>query len=218
MKTKSKVLILALCAICLIAVTVLATVAYLTSEDGVVNTFTIGNVAIKLDEADVNPDGTIIEGANRVDGNEYHLIPGNTYTKDPTVTVKKGSENSYIRMFVTINKISELKSALGEDFLPQNYVTGWDSSKWDCVKATDNSDNTVTYEFRYYKTIGAFDSNSDIVLEPLFDTFTLPGEITNEELKAISGLEITVKANAIQATGFDNADEAWVAFENQVKK
>lgn len=218
MKTKSKVLILSLCAICLVAVTVLATVAYLTSEDEAINTFTVGNVSIKLDEADVNPDGTIIEGADRVDGNEYHLIPGRTYVKDPTVTVEKGSENSYIRMFVTINKISELKSALGEDFLPQNYVTGWNSSIWDCVKTTDNGDNTVTYEFRYYKTIGAFDSNSDIVLESLFDTFTLPGEITNEELKAISGLEITVKANAIQATGFDSVDGAWTAFEKQVKK
>ena len=218
MKTKSKVLVLALCAICLVTITVLATIAYLTSEDEAINTFTVGNVSIKLDEADVNPDGTIIEGAERVDGNEYHLIPGNTYVKDPTVTVIKGSENSYIRMFVTINKISELKSALGEDFLPQNYVTGWDSAVWDCVKTTDNGDNTVTYEFRYYKTISAFDSDSDIVLESLFDTFTLPGEITNEELKAISGLEITVKANAIQATGFDNVDEAWTAFEKQVKE
>lgn len=218
MKTKSKVLLLSLCAICLVTVTIFATIAYLTSEDEIVNTFTVGNVSIRLDEADVNPDGTIIEGAERVDGNDYHLIPGNTYVKDPTVTVEKGSENSYIRMFVTINKISELKSALGDDFSPQNYVTGWDSDVWDCVKTIDNGDNTIKYEFRYYKTVNAFDSDSDIVLESLFDTFTLPGEITNEELKAISALEITVKANAIQVSGFDNADEAWSAFEKQVEE
>lgn len=217
MKAKSKALIISLCAMLLITVTVLGTIAYLTSVDEAVNTFTVGNVSIKLDEADVNPDGTLIDGAYRVDGNEYHLIPGRTYIKDPTVTVNKGSEESYIRMFVTINKISELKSALGEDFLPQDYVTGWDSSIWKPVATVDNGDNTVTYEFRYYKTVNAVDTAEDVMLEPLFDTFTLPGEITGEELATISDLKITVQANAIQAYGFDNADEAWVAFDEQVK-
>lgn len=216
MKTKSKVLLLSLCAISLVIATVLGTIAYLTSQDIAVNTFTVGDVSIKLDEADVNPDGTPIEGAERVDGNDYHLIPGQTYTKDPTVTVLKGSENSYIRMLVTINKLSELKSALGDDFLPQDYVTGWDSSIWNCVATTDNDDNTITYEFRYYKTVDAFDADSDIVLESLFDTFTLPGEITKGELATISDLKIVVVANAIQVSGFDNADTAWIAFEEQI--
>lgn len=35
--------------------------------------------------------------------NEYHLLPGHTYTKDPTVTVKTGSDASYVRMKVTFN-------------------------------------------------------------------------------------------------------------------
>ncbi|MEE0930227.1 MAG: SipW-dependent-type signal peptide-containing protein [Acutalibacteraceae bacterium] len=218
MQTKSKALILLLCAMLLVVSTVFGTIAYLTSEDKAVNTFTVGNVSIKLDEADVNLDGTPIEGADRVDGNEYHLIPGQTYIKDPTVTVLEGSENSYIRMLVTINKISELKLALGDDFLPENYVTGWDSSIWSCVANTDNGDNTITYEFRYYKTVDTFNTDADIVLEPLFKSFTLPGEITGEELAKISNLEITVVANAIQSLGFDDADTAWVAFDEQMNK
>ncbi len=218
MKTKSKVLILALCAMLIVTVTVLGTIAYLTSVDEAVNTFTVGNVSIKLDEADVTPDGALIDGADRVDGNEYHLIPGRTYIKDPTVTVNKGSEESYIRMFVTLNKINELKTALGDDFLPQNYVTGWDNSVWEPVATTDNGDNTVTYEFRYYTTVNAVDTNDDVALEPLFETFTLPGTITGEELATISDLKITVQANAIQAEGFENADEAWTAFDTQVNQ
>lgn len=216
MKRKTKILLTSLCAILLVVVTICGTIAYLTSVDEAVNTFTVGNVSIKLDEADVNPDGTPVVGAERVDRNEYHLIPGKTYVKDPTVTVKKGSESSYIRMFVTINKINELESALGDNFLPQNYVTGWNDNIWKCVDTVDNNDNTTTYEFRYHRTVGAVDSNDDVVLEALFESFTLPGEITGEELATIADLEIRVQANAIQESGFDTADEAWQAFDNQV--
>lgn len=63
MKTKSKALFLMLCAVLLVAASVLGTMAYLTSTDEVVNTFTVGSVAIKLDEAKANPDGTLVEGA-----------------------------------------------------------------------------------------------------------------------------------------------------------
>ena len=86
MKTKSKALLLTLCAVLLVAASVLGTMAYLTSTDTVTNTFTVGKVEIKLDETDVtNPNGP------RVTANSYKLMPGTTYTKDPTVTVKAGS-------------------------------------------------------------------------------------------------------------------------------
>ena len=87
MKTKSKALLLTLCAVLLVAASVLGTMAYLTSTDTVTNTFTVGKVEIKLDETDVtNPTGP------RVQANSYKLMPGTTYTKDPTVTVKAGSQ------------------------------------------------------------------------------------------------------------------------------
>lgn len=58
MKTKSKALLLTLCAVLLVAASVMGTMAYLTSTDKVENTFTVGNVKITLDEAKVNTDGT----------------------------------------------------------------------------------------------------------------------------------------------------------------
>ena len=94
MKTRSKALLLSLCAVLLVAATIFGTMAYLTSSDKVENTFTVGNVKIKLDEAKVNTDGTPVEGADRVHENSYKLLPGHTYTKDPTVTVEKGSESA----------------------------------------------------------------------------------------------------------------------------
>ena len=69
-KTKTKALLMSLCAVLLVAASVLGTMAYLTDSKDVKNTFTVGNVAIKLDEAKVNTDGTPVEGADRVKGNE----------------------------------------------------------------------------------------------------------------------------------------------------
>ena len=58
MKKTKKVLILGLCAVLLVAASVLGTMAYLTDTKSVTNTFTVGNVAITLDEAKVKTDGT----------------------------------------------------------------------------------------------------------------------------------------------------------------
>lgn len=123
MKTKSKALLLTLCAVLLVAASVLGTMAYLTSSAEVKNTFTIGKVEIKLDEAKVNADGIPVEGAARVTANSYKLMPGTTYTKDPTVTVKAGSEESYVRMKVTFNNAAALMEMLPsadnlEDYSP----------------------------------------------------------------------------------------------------
>ena len=54
MKKAKKVVALALCAVMLVVGSVAGTMAYLQSTTGVVtNTFTIGNVAITLDELNV---------------------------------------------------------------------------------------------------------------------------------------------------------------------
>lgn len=124
MKTKSKALLLTLCAVLLVAASVLGTMAYLTSSAEVENTFTIGKVEIKLDEAKVTADGIPVEGAARVTANSYKLMPGTTYTKDPTVTVKAGSEESYVRMKVTFNNAAALMEMLPsadnlEDYTPE---------------------------------------------------------------------------------------------------
>ena len=60
---KSKVLLTLLCAVALVATSVFGTLAYLTSQDAVVNTFTIGSVVITLDEQEgvllIGVEGTV---------------------------------------------------------------------------------------------------------------------------------------------------------------
>lgn len=213
MKTRSKALLLTLCAVLLVAASVLGTMAYLTSTDEVTNTFTVGQVKIKLDEAKANPDGSLVANADRVKANEYKLLPAHTYNKDPMVTVLSGSESSYVKMTVTFSKANELDAIFapgGADLT--SIFNGYDAAKWIAKGNTkDATANTRTYEFWYKETVGA--PTADVALDALFDSITVPGTITNEQLATIEGMTITVNAYAIQADGFANAEAAWAAFK-----
>lgn len=212
MKTRSKALLLTLCAVVLVIATVFGTMAYLTSTDEVKNTFTVGSVAIKLDEAKANTDGSLVEDADRVKANSYKLLPGHTYNKDPMVTVLKGSEPSYVKMTVTFSKANELDAIFAPDGANLTSIfNGYDATNWIGKGNTkDAAANTRTYEFWYKETVDAPDA--DVALDALFDSITVPGEITKEQLATIKDMTITVNAYAIQADGFDTADAAWAAY------
>lgn len=212
MKTKRKALLLTFCAVLLVVASVLGTIAYLTANDTVANTFTVGQVAINLDEAKVNPDGTPVANADRVKANRYKLLPGHTYTKDPTVTVLKGSESSYIKMTVTFTKAKELDAIFAPDGAKLTSIfKGYDGDKWIAKGDTkDATANTRTYEFWYKEAVGA--PTTDVKLDALFDSITVPSTINNDQLKNIASMTITVNAYAIQADGFETAKDAWDAF------
>jgi len=151
-KTKTKALLMSLCAVLLVAASVLGTMAYLTDSKDVKNTFTVGNVTIKLDEAKVDEMGNLVKNqdgtlADRVTQNEYKLLPNHTYTKDPTVTVLAPSVESYVRMKVTFNKASALIAMCTdpdwEEDAPTEIKNAWpllymvnftdESVKWDGI-------------------------------------------------------------------------------------
>lgn len=209
-----KSIALVMMAVLLVAASVMGTLAYLTSKDTVKNTFTVGKVKITLDEAQVDVNGVAVTSAKRVQENEYKLMPGHTYTKDPMVTVLKGSEPSYIKMTVTFSKANELDAIFaptGADLT--SIFNGYDAANWIAKGNTkDATANTRTYEFWYKEPIGA--SDGDVALDALFDSITVPGEITQKQLDTIKDMTITVNAYAIQADGFPTADAAWAKFIN----
>lgn len=211
--SKKKALLMMVCAVMLVLVSVMGTMAYLTSQDTVTNTFTVGKVAITLDEAKANADGSLFDqGATRVKANNYKLLPGHTYAKDPMVTVLEGSENSYIKMTVTFTKAAELDAIFapaGADMT--SIFNGYDGSNWIAKDVTkDTVKNTRTYEFWYKEAVAAPSEN--VPLDALFDSIAVPGFITNEQLATIEGMTITVNAYAIQADGFATPEAAWAAF------
>ena len=213
MKKTRKILLMAACAVLLVCISVGATVAYLTSTDSVTNTFTVGNIQIKLDEAKANPDGSLVPNVDRVKANSYKLLPGHTYNKDPMVTVLSGSESAYIKMTVTFSKANELDAifaSVGGANLTSIF-NGYDATNWLYKGHTKDSEkNTRTYEFWYKEAVGA--PTADVELDALFDSITVPGTITNAQLATIKGMTITVNAYAIQEDSFEDAEAAWAAF------
>lgn len=224
MKTKSKALLLTLCAVLLVTASVLGTMAFLTSTASVENTFTVGSVKITLDEAKVTPDGKPVEGAARVGENSYKLMPGHTYTKDPTIHVDAASEDCFIRAKVTLTNASEWIAIATKyaDNKVENIIKGTDDNIWWVSQpAVDTANNTVTYTFVYKseshndelgKRIWTSADSKDLVL---FNEIVIPGGLTNEELKGVGSSKITVVAEAIQADGFKTEAAAWAAFDAQ---
>ena len=189
MKSKKKVFVTVLCAAALVVASVLGTMAYLTSQtETVTNTFTVGNVAITLDETDVTPMGVKDTDA-RVQGNEYKLIPGHTYIKDPTVHVDENSETSWL--FVKVdNGISDLEATGNTTIAEQMKAKGWT-----LVTGTTN-----VYAYAQKVTAG-----QDI---GVFDSFKIAGDAT---VAGNADKTITIEAYAIQADGFTTAADAWKA-------
>lgn len=218
--------------VALLAVAVIGgSLAYFTDEtDTAVNTFTVGKVKIDLDEAKVNEDGKPVKGeevvddpadADRVIENTYDLMPGLTYTKDPTVTVEKGSRDCYVRAFVTLtnaDKFMEVYRAHGMTIdKALEFFGDYDPTVWEPqnLNASAIDGTTITVEFRYVKDGGIVARNDveDTVLEPIITSVTLPEWVTNDDAaKFPDGFQVNVVAQAIQAAGFDDADAAWAAF------
>ncbi len=196
MKKTSKALLLGLCAVLLVTASVLGTIAYLTSTDEVVNTFTVGNVAITMDETDVD-DST--PEADRDKANSYKLLPGHTYTKDPTIHVAGGSEDCYL--FVKVeNEITAIEGAT-------TIADQMTANNWTVVNAEQG---IYVYGATDDPTVVDADVTSNV---KVFENFTINGTVDNATLADYNEKTVTVTAYAIQADGFEGetAAEIWAA-------
>lgn len=218
MKNAKKIIALLLCAVLLVGASVAGTLAYLTSQTKTVtNTFTVGKVSLGEDEdgdgkiddglneakvneygEKLNSDGAVWQEGNtlaaRVTENTYKLIPGHSYTKDPTIHVAAGSEKSYLYVKVA-NGISDIEDA-SNTIAAQMKANGWEVLNADeGLYYYNGSVNTDTTDL----TTGVRDV-------PVFGSFKLK---TDADVSTYSSATITVTAYAIQADGFDNATTAW---------
>lgn len=185
-----KKLMTVLAIVLVIAMSVAGTYAYLTSKAEVKNTFTVGNIAITLDEAKVDEYGVAVADAARVDANTYKLIPGHSYTKDPTVHFAAGSEASYLFVKV-VDQISAIEA--DTTVAAQIAANGWTK--------LDGVDNV------YYKSVTA-NTGDEAVDYAVFGSFKLTD---NAAVASYADKTITVTAYAVQADGFDTASAAWNA-------
>lgn len=205
MNNKRKMLVLFLCTVALVTVGIFGTLAYFTDSEAVTNTFTVGQVGISLDEAKVEPNGTPVQGADRVTENKYHLLPGYTYTKDPIVHIDDKSDSCWV--FVKVeNGIANIEAGTNP-IASQITVNGWTE--------LDGVENV------YYRAWNKGE-NKDL---PVFASFTIDGAgvVNGTEPDGYTGTdkfigdyaaaEVKVTAYAVQKAGFENSTpkEIWGA-------
>ncbi len=234
MKSMKKAVVLMLCVGAIAAASVFGTMAYFTSQDVVENTFTVGNVTITLDEAKVNEYGKPVYDADpeedkeqwevipedntaikapRVEENNYKLIPGATYTKDPTIHVAADSEDCWLFVkvenaleAVLINEETTLAGAKRLSIAEQLTANGW----------TAVTGATGIYQYKDIVSAGTSVT--------VFETFTVAGDGVDHADLAVYDKElegddpaIKVTAYAIQAHGFATAQQAWDAANDELK-
>lgn len=170
-----------------------ATFAWLTAKtDPVVNTFTYGDISIKLKEST---------------GDSYKIIPGVDIGKDPLVTVLAKSEACWLFVKVDEANWPTLTYVDGENTVRKvNYdiADGW--TKGDGTKIPANV---------YYREVAANDANQEFpVLKD--NKITVSDTLTkidiNEKLTGTPKLSIT--AYAIQKDGMTDAAAAWAAIND----
>lgn len=201
MRKSTKVLALLGCAVMLVAGSVMGTIAYLSdaneADNAVKNTFTAGKVKISMDESKVTAYG-VKDGDNRVAENDYILIPGLTYVKDPTITVNTESEDCYL--FVKIeNGISNLlissETNGNKTIDKQLEENGW--SKLTGVNGVDNV---------YFQL---WDKETSAATVKVFENFTVISSL--EQGNSWNGGTIDVTAYAIQSDMLSTEQLAWNA-------
>lgn len=179
---KKKSFIMALALVLVFAVAVGGVVAWLTDKtDPVVNTFTVGDINIKLEESkDLN----------------LKMVPGNDIKKDPKVTVEAKSEACWL--FVEVKK-----SANFDDFMTYAMADGWTQGKgtdgiptnvyWCKVDAT-----TADTHFAVLK-------DNQVTVK---DTVT---KTQLEAVKTANQPTLTFTAYAVQQDNMRDAATAWAA-------
>lgn len=206
MKSKHKALLLSLCAVLLVAASVLGTIAYLSDTEAVTNTFSVGSVTITLDEKDVDndtntADNVTVDGVIRDKANGYKLLPGHQYDKDPIVHVDSTSEDCYLFVIVK-NEIANIESDADGDKKVADQI---DANGWKKVGETADGSLYV------YGTVADPTAVKGGENKTVFTTFKIDGDVTNTTLAGCAGKTIVVTAYAVQVDGFEDntASDIW---------
>jgi hypothetical protein len=175
-----KVVVLLLALVLLIGCAAGGTIAWLmTNTDPVENTFSASNIQIDLDETT---------------GNEYKLIPGKTYAKDPVLTVK-GTTDVDCWLFFKVEQNN-----------PGNFLSyELNLDGWTALAGVDGV---------YYRAVTA--SNADQNFQLLVGKtgyangyVSVSDQLTLNDMATASTASLKFTGYAIQKEGFDDPATAW---------
>lgn len=228
MSIKSKIALLSVISLVVIS-SVFGTMSYFRDTDVSRSTFTVGRIKLELSETNVDGKDTfgVTNNAERDSINNYHLVPGDSYVKDPTVTVKGNSEDAFVYMTLNINNYSKLLDAFPSDRFEGMYLStvnkiinleaffNLNSNDWKYC-GMNVVDDCAQYRFTYRSKV--LKSADDNHLGSLFTTMKIPVEADEDNLALFEDLTIDIKAYAVQALGFENYNEAWKASFDEESK
>lgn len=217
--TKKRFVAILLCVTLVALAAIGATFAYLTDSKTVKNTFTVGDVKIKLDETNVNaPEG------DRVTSNTYNVYPGAVVTKDPIVH-NTGKNGAYVRAVVTIEDGMNWLGLYNENVwtAPQEaafnaMINNTLGDGWELVDiAYDMSGpNHPTSDFvatlKYTNVLEAGKDTTAMFSQLAFPT-KLTGNDVTSRIDQNGEFGINVVAQAIQADGFETWEDAFAAYD-----
>lgn len=213
---------IAMILVCIISVAA-TTFAYLHNASEIVeNTFTIGKIKLSLDEAKVNIHGKPVDYsgqevdlkyAPRVLENEYKLMPGRTYVKDPTVRVSDDSELCYVLVLIFIPDAVE--QVINYDLHVTDSVSlerqlkdsGWSHRNQDVV-GTGKDGSPGTYRWFAFSGGAEFPVGvSKGAVLPVFQTITVKEGVTYDQLKKANACTMEITAYAFQFEETDTVHE-----------
>ena len=184
-----KLLIAAVCLVAILTSAVVGTIAWLTDKtETVKNTFSPSNIDI-----------TLAESKNL----DLKMVPGTTITKDPVVTVKKGSEACWL--FVKIDEDLGAWAAEGKTFanyLTYSVITGNDG--WTALDGVSGV---------YYRQVAASTEDQPfyVLVDNAVNVLATVKEADMDKLYATDAEMPTLSftAYACQQEGFATASAAW---------
>lgn len=199
--TKKRIATLATCIALVGAVAVGGTLALLSAQSNPVkNTFAVGEgytgQVVTLDEAQVSQltNGNYIEASGRTVSNNYNkLVNGTTVHKDPTVTVKANTVDSWVVAY--IDNVDDIfsTSKFQDDNTTWYQVTKGKDNNW---KVADKAvaGTPITKGYYIYKDVVKKNAKEQ-KLPDLFETLKVSFTVAPE---AVTGLN--VKAGVVQYT------------------
>ena len=178
------------------ALSVVGTVAYLNDRSGKIkNTFTVGNIEIKLEETKIDTDNLTVTSDKIEEGeNKYKVYPEQTIDyKDPTVTVIKDSEKCYL--FIKVDETDA-----------KNIITWTIADGWTALTGETGVYYRVVESSTSDQAFTVLKDNSVMISKDLGST-----TMTADDLADVS---LEFSAYAIQFAGFADAAAAWAGFSN----
>lgn len=248
---KKKIITIALVAIIAIAAIASASYAYFVDTAEATNTFTVGNVKIKLNELQRDGNGGLedfdqnkplrpLVGSAQGEKDEFGQPTAKNYVDKMVSVTNTGSEDAYVRFYFAIPSALDdgyetfnagmnvlhfnFGNKVNGDVVTSTFDNEWNwlhDGKWNYYETVIDGISYNVYYADYYKALEAGKTTEDAVQGVYLDksfkydeegnAMAFDKKLTLDQNWNWAKVSCPVFSVAVQAAGFDNADEAVTA-------